>query len=659
MARNKRRSSTPNTNQSNQSSVTKTGIIGQPSNVSGNSTQNYIDTIQNLKKEIENLNKKINEYNEKELELQEKEKSAINGFKDLEAEVRSSWLQEKEMELEQESLSLQTEREKILDKAQAEVDRIKAKAQQDADEIVKKNSRLAEELRQQVREEALAEVRNENRRLENLKEKLEQDRNELESKLRELFKKEKKIQEFEEDLEEENSDLNHQKKALKIKADTLAQREAVFSQEAVAQLTTEKLFLEQQLQIITNKNSELFKQIEDYRRALNTVSGSPEALLRDKQRLEERVQGLEQQLDNYPSYAEIADLRRKAEAKEEFEAKYLELQARVDDSERVLSHQRIVKAETENLRRERDTLKHINQYLQDQKEELERMFGELNNKEINVFANFAKMDDDDLETPDTPSDYSKPDLDSMSAQIRNWMAGLPSREQAQQNNSPEEALFARYYDEHTIRSFMASLAASRLIILQGVSGTGKTSLPEYFAHAVQGKCQRIEVQSSWRDKPDLLGFYNSFFRSFNESAFSRALYEASTNRWRNRPYFIVLDEMNLSRIEYYFADLLSVMEGTPNTWQVELLNQAPSQLPKRLQSQNGAVMLPIPQNVWFIGTANTDESTYEITRKVYDRAQVLQFDERLPRFSAQPAEQLDLTRISHKLNRETNFKVET
>ena len=70
-------------------------------------------------------------------------------------------------------------------------------------------------------------------------------------------------------------------------------------------------------------------------------------------------------------------------------------------------------------------------------------------------------------------------------------------------------------------------------------------------------------------------------------------------------------------------------------------------------------MLPIPQNVWFIGTANTDESTYEITRKVYDRAQVLQFDERLPRFSAQPAEQLDLTRISHKLNRETNFKVET
>jgi len=287
--------------------------------------------------------------------------------------------------------------------------------------------------------------------------------------------------------------------------------------------------------------------------------------------------------------------------------------------------------------------------LQEQQEELERMLGELQAKDVNVFANFTKMDDDDLGTTDKPSDSSKPDLASIAAQVRHWMAGLPSREELQQNSSieednyTEEALFAHYYDEHTIRSFMASLAASRLLILQGVSGTGKTSLPEYFAYAVGGKCQRIEVQSSWRDKPDLLGFYNSFFKSFNESAFSRALYEANTNRWRNRPYFIVLDEMNLSRIEYYFADLLSVLEGTPNTWQVELLGQAPNCLPKQLRTQNGAAMLPIPQNVWFIGTANTDESTYEITRKVYDRAQILQFDEREPKFSAQSGKRLDLS----------------
>lgn len=444
-------------------------------------------------------------------------------------------------------------------------------------------------------------------------------------------------------MEEESEDIKRRKKRLKTEQEDLEKREAMLSEGKVAKLTAEKLLLEQKLTALINKNSELLKQIEDYRSTLNTVSGSPEALLRDKQRLEERVRELEQKLDEYPSYAEIADLRRKAEAKDEFEARYLELQALADDLERVLSQQRTVKAETDNLRRERDTLKHINGYLQEQMEELERMLGELKDKDINVFANFAKMDEKDLDTPDQPSDFSKLDLASMSEQIRKWTAGLPSREKVQQNSSTEEALFAHYYDEHTIRSFIASLAASRLLILQGVSGTGKTSLPEYFAHAVQGKCQRIEVQSSWRDKPDLLGFYNSFFKSFNESAFSRALYEASTNRWCNRPYFIVLDEMNLSRIEYYFADLLSVLEGTPNTWQVELFNQAPNQLPRLLKNHNGAAMLPIPQNVWFIGTENTDESTYEITRKVYDRAQVLQFDERENSFSAQPVRRLDLS----------------
>ncbi|MHC5719138.1 MAG: hypothetical protein ACYTX0_45530, partial [Nostoc sp.] len=148
--------------------------------------------------------------------------------------------------------------------------------------------------------------------------------------------------------------------------------------------------------------------------------------------------------------------------------------------------------------------------------------------------------------------------------------------------------------------------------------------------------------SSWRDKLDLLGSYNSFFRVFNESQFSRAIYEAGTTRYCNHPYFIVLDEMNLSRVEYYFADLLSIMEGRPEDREIELLNHDPTggQLPKGIRLKNGAVQLPIPDNVWFVGTANTDESTYEITRKVYDRAQVLQIDEPFPQESfdtTQPA----------------------
>lgn len=641
-----RRTGQPTTSQLSQSPAPlKTmGTVDQGTHSVGNSAQKSSDDVTKLKEEIEALRKKLKEYEDKEQELQEKEARAIDGFKELEAKVRASWFQEKEAELEQQRLSIQSERNNTLEQAQTDAQRIMDQAEQEADVLIQKNAKLAAQLRQQVREEALGAIHDENCRLENLRSQLQLEQQELEAQLGDLSKKEKRLQEFEEDLEEESESIQGQRKKLKSKEEALAQREAMLSEEKVAQLTAENLLLEQQLAILTSKNLQLLKQIEGYRSTLNSVSGSPEALLRDKQRLEERVQELEQQLDSYPSYGEIADLRREAEAKNEFEARYLELQAQADDFQRVISQQRTAKAETENLRRERDILKHINQYLQEQQEELKRMLGELQAKDVNVFANFTKMDDNDLETPAKPSDSSKPDLASISAQIRHWMAGLPSREEVQNNSSiEEEALFAHYYDEHTIRSFMASLAASRLLILQGVSGTGKTSLPEYFAHAVGGKCQRIEVQSSWRDKPDLLGFYNSFFKSFNESAFSRALYEANTNKWRNRPYFIVLDEMNLSRIEYYFADLLSVLEGTPNTWQVELLGQAPNHLPKQLRTQNGAAMLPIPQNVWFIGTANTDESTYEITRKVYDRAQILQFDEREPKFSAQSGKRLDLS----------------
>ena len=76
-----------------------------------------------------------------------------------------------------------------------------------------------------------------------------------------------------------------------------------------------------------------------------------------------------------------------------------------------------------------------------------------------------------------------------------------------------------YYDENVIRSFVAGLAMSRLNILQGISGTGKTSLPEAFADAIGGHFQTIEVQSGWKDRQDLIGYYNTFEKKFYESDF--------------------------------------------------------------------------------------------------------------------------------------------
>jgi hypothetical protein len=315
------------------------------------------------------------------------------------------------------------------------------------------------------------------------------------------------------------------------------------------------------------------------------------------------------------------------EEADRYEAEARDLRAQVGDLERLQSTREEEYALAEQYRGERDTYKLILDHLREQKKELEETLGELKARKAQPFANFVALSEQDERVPRPGKPGDGEDLRVLADRVRQWMASLPPRDKVTVNRG-DGALFAHYYDEHTIRSLLAAMASSRLIIIQGVSGTGKTSLPEYFARAVGGRCARVEVQSSWRDKADLLGLYNSFFRQFNETPFCRALYEAGSNRWRRRPYFILLDEMNLSRVEYYFADFLSLLEGSPETREVELLSHDPTagSLPPGLRVRAGAVKLPIPDNVWFIGTANSDESTYEITRKVYDRAGVLQFD---------------------------------
>ncbi len=194
-----------------------------------------------------------------------------------------------------------------------------------------------------------------------------------------------------------------------------------------------------------------------------------------------------------------------------------------------------------------------------------------------------------------------------------------------------------YYSLDTIRVFFASLAASerasRLLILQGLSGTGKSSLPRMVAEALGVECKLVPVQPSWRDNRELLGYDNDFTNRFKETEFTKFLYEASAVPNRNKVYFIVLDEMNLARIEYYFADFLSVLEKPDQAeWIVPLVSgyseADEEQRPKYLDYSNEAANVCVTNNIWFVGTANNDDSTSLITDKVYDRAQVLDMDSR-------------------------------
>ena len=179
-----------------------------------------------------------------------------------------------------------------------------------------------------------------------------------------------------------------------------------------------------------------------------------------------------------------------------------------------------------------------------------------------------------------------------------------------------------YYDIKTIRLMFAGLSATKLIILQGISGTGKTSLPYPMGKYFLNDTTIASVQPSWRDRTELFGYFNEFTKKFNETEVLKRVYEASYTDDIN---VIVLDEMNISRVEYYFAEMLSIMEmPDPNEWVLEIVSSSWPDDPKNLPDGK----LKIPQNIWYVGTANNDDSTFAISDKVYDRAMVIELDKK-------------------------------
>lgn len=194
-----------------------------------------------------------------------------------------------------------------------------------------------------------------------------------------------------------------------------------------------------------------------------------------------------------------------------------------------------------------------------------------------------------------------------------------------------------YYTPEIVRRFVAGMAASKLLILEGISGTGKTSLPYSFSRYMDNPATIISVQPSFRDRSELLGYFNEFSKKFNETEFLRALYEANYNQ---TPTLIVLDEMNLARIEYYFAEMLSVLEmPSKDEWILDLVPTAWKGDPYKMD--NGKIH--VADSTWFIGTANNDDSTFTITDKVYDRAMPIELNERADEFECEMYPSCDVT----------------
>lgn len=239
------------------------------------------------------------------------------------------------------------------------------------------------------------------------------------------------------------------------------------------------------------------------------------------------------------------------------------------------------------------------------------------------------------------------------------------------------------YRRNVLENFYTLLCTHDLIVLAGDSGSGKTNLVKAFAEAIGGKSYIIPVKPNWTSAEDLLGYYNPIEQSYLSTPFLDALLEAKKNP--AVPHLICLDEMNLARVEYYFADFLSLLEERNHQPTIPLYSQAESthlvseaknflalidetknklgndgiesfiqilkdekfnnklhelcgfkdgdsllkyhtRLRKAFESYlNNPAKIELPKNVFFIGAINVDETTHYLSPKILDRAHIIRF----------------------------------
>lgn len=193
-----------------------------------------------------------------------------------------------------------------------------------------------------------------------------------------------------------------------------------------------------------------------------------------------------------------------------------------------------------------------------------------------------------------------------------------------------------YYTIDMMRLFVSALASTKLVILQGISGTGKTSLAYAWGKFMKHDSCVASVQPSWRDRTELFGYFNEFTKKFNETEVLKEMYIAG---YTDDVYTVILDEMNISRVEYYFAEMLSILE-MPNTdeWIIELVPNSWSTDPKHI---NGG-KIKVPANMWYIGTINNDDSTFMVTDKVYDRAMPIDINDKGNAFTPTDTDAIDI-----------------
>ena len=343
----------------------------------------------------------------------------------------------------------------------------------------------------------------------------------------------------------------------------------------------------------------------------------------------------------------VAAQAEQAALAESFEARRLTLESDVDARlERLRTqlegdmHERSAKV-LRDAEAERDEAQ---MELSDLQTAAERLFGQLNDKQIELEERAAEVATLTTEKELIESRIAElrvrdvPDAERVGSLLRPWfepteLAAVESPDEGKWLSSIEVGLREAGFTFHPrlVRAFHTSLKISReapLVVLAGISGTGKSELPRLYADLGGLPFQPLAVQPSWDSPHDLFGFFNYSDGRLSAEPLARILRQVGDREdpLRESPALVLLDEMNIARVEYYFAELLSKLEARRG-----VLGDSSGEAKRRASVlvDTGPGSEPYPlyldERVLFVGTMNEDESTLTLSDKVLDRACVLTF----------------------------------
>ena len=435
------------------------------------------------------------------------------------------------------------------------------------------------------------------------------------------------------ELEKQISEFKKEKKRFEIDKDDFEDNLREEFSNQLIEKTKEFERLQRKFAVIEEENAKLKQIFEDLESAFDSTD--PQEILMQNSFMKSEIENLKRELNERPEQYELDGKQTKIE---ELQTKVTELQAKINEEELVRLKTVLTNSDTYILE--------VNQYksqiesskvreaalqktIDDLSVTIDQLKGEsLKKADAFEFAKKCDADKDNIGKKYLGVNAKQPtDLKTLAIYVQQWMAFKSDK--------------PFYYDINTIRIFLAGLHMSPISILQGISGTGKTSLPREFAKALlsdfnyngldsdnqtKSPYRICAIQSGWRDNMDLMGYYNSFEHKYKETDFFKALYVANQPKYVNTLFLIILDEMNLSRPEHYFADFLSLLEQSPSERYISLTNTPKEVLPELVIGGK----LKIPENVRFIGTANHDETTLEFAPKTYDRSNLMEMPKNHP-----------------------------